>query len=447
MAKRKLAWYSLSGLLVMAWQLFAGAVPALADREFSQCGGTIGIEGQPRGRAYLVTYDEGSNRYVVARDLGPDAKCRQLAGYSSGLTQRSSLYLSSARANVVPLSDGRTVVLPGPAYTSALYLRDALYTLIGLGDGALIAELHRWFEAAQNKVTGEVPGAVALVPWEPLSAPADDETNLLFIAWAGIVKRQGGTPDNAALEAAYRYVQGHVRDGRYVSPGGPFRYWADTVIVDADETIAYNQGLYVVALRFLRELGVGDVSDETIAKAVAAYRAIYRADLGYMPLGANNTSIDGSALFPEFLHRYFFSQPIVGDHQVLATVDYYLAKAAVHDDDGTLVGVKIIARPNGDFLRPDKFSVLSLASPGDYQNGGYWPLFTQVNLALAYSINGDDRHRKAMEELAMTELANGLAKEYLQTNPGRMGFAHELRQPHAWNVLVVTAWRWAGLVP
>ena len=98
------------------------------------------------------------------------------------------------------------------------------------------------------------------------------------------------------------------------------------------------------------------------------------------------------------------------DRLLLATVNHHLATASVFSPDGSLAGVKSISHSNGSFLPPPRFAVESLAGPGNYQNGAYWPLFTQVELALAFAISGDDKFREVMEQLMVQELSDGKAK-------------------------------------
>ena len=73
------------------------------------------------------------------------------------------------------------------------------------------------------------------------------------------------------------------------------------------------------------------------------------------------------------------------------------AGAASPKQDKTLAGLKVICAPDGSFLPPERFSVPSLNDPGHYQNGGYWPMYTLIALALRYKLAPDkdleDAHR------------------------------------------------------
>ena len=151
----------------------------------------------------------------------------------------------------------------------------------------------------------------------------------------------GYETDPEIINLALEFVQSHVRDDRFVSTPGIFRYWADCWEVTEPEVITYNQGLYALALRFLVEMEHPGVSEEMVGRAADAYRERYRPELGIITQGLSGpgaTMQDGSALLPEFLHRLFFNQGMLPDQDVLTTVDTRLTNASVYDSSGELVG-------------------------------------------------------------------------------------------------------------
>ena len=80
-----------------------------------------------------------------------------------------------------------------------------------------------------------------------------------------------------------------------------------------------------------------------------------------------------------------------------------------------------------------------MRNPGDYHNGGNWPPWTNIELALGHSIGPKREYRQALETLVERELADGSPKEYWGLQDGRVGVASLGRDVHAWNVLVVPA--------
>ena len=367
---------------------------------------------------------------------------------SPTLQSQAMVYLRVAQANVRQIN-GRTAVVPSPIYANGIYVRDAFFTVVGLDDLDVSEQAYRWFEQAQDPASGQIRTAVPFNPADDSLQPQDDESTLLFLIWSGLLQR-ANRPVNAEVVAkAWSFVQTHVVDGMYVSPPGQFRYWADCWQLDQPATITYNQGMYALATRFLAEAELAGVTPATAAEAAAGYRTRYRADLSFLPLSnaePGNRIQDTSALLPEFLHRNFFGDSILPDAQVLATLDHLLATAVVYAPSGEPAGIKNIANADGAFASPDNFACATLNSPGDYHNGGYWPMYTLVGLLLGYDIEARTTYRAMVETLIAKEVASGTTHEYWTLAPGRIGEVQPGRSDYSWNVLVVAALRWSGLI-
>ena len=154
--------------------------------------------------------------------------------------------------------------------------------------------------------------------------------------------------------------------------------------------------------------------------AEGSYRRCYREDLGFLAQSQETAFQDVSALLPEVLHRMFFGSGILSDEAVVSTVDRHLESASVYRD-GKLIGIKNISDSEGRFLSPDLFTIRH-SEKGDYQNGGYWPMFTLAELALAYRITGEAKYAEAIADLMETELGDGMgAKEFVMLTPGKEG--------------------------
>ena len=124
-----------------------------------------------------------------------------------------------------------------------------------------------------------------------------------------------------------------------------------------------------------------------------------------------------------------------------------VGNASVSDANGRLAGIKIISGENGEFLPQDWFFAAGLNPPGDYQNGGYWPLYTHVMLALAYAITSDPRYASLVEALVRYELeSDHHSKEMIRLSPGLVGTFQDVRVDYTWNALIPLALRWAGIV-
>jgi hypothetical protein len=269
------------------------------------------------------------------------------------------------------------------------------------------------------------------------------------VIWSGILHDNGRAVDMQVVQRAWRFVDSHVMSGRYISPPGDFRYWADCWRLNRSNVITYNQGLYALAANFAQKMEVADVTDQTATDAVRQYRMLYRSDLGFLTQsaqGVGRATQDVSALLPEFFYRYFFGDGMLPDRAVTSSVNHYADTAAVRLSDGSLIGIKNIATATGAFADSGNFACPTLRQPGDYHNGGYWPMYTLAGLALAYKIDPKPEYRLAIEQLVARELADGRPKEYWMLSPGNEGMMQPGRADYSWNALVVPLFRWAGLI-
>src|SRR5512135_1230780 len=242
-------------------------------------------------------------------------------------------YARDAWNNVV-IRNRQRAMLSSRVYPKAIFVRDSFYGPLALNDGRLGYDCYRWFERTQDPLSGQIRTAVPfLAENEFLFQPQDDDSSLLFIAWSMWLKRRGFPINRAIIEKAFNFVKAHVQNDWFVSSAGPFRYWADTVAPEVDERITHNQGLYVLALRSMIELGWGGVTDRDFTAARSDYIACYRADIGALRLGLDswwNDKLDISVVFPEFMLRYLFSESALPDYIIRSTVDRILQVASIY---------------------------------------------------------------------------------------------------------------------
>lgn len=292
--------------------------------------------------------------------------------------------------------------------------------------------------------------------------PRDDESTLLFIIASAWLVSNGyalSRDVNAfrdkklnidRIASAYRWVEMHVAEHVYLSPAGAFRFWADAVQPDQDESIAYNQGLFCLARRAMVIMGLGGVTELDVLTAQTAWRSMFDTRTGYLPLG-NYSNVsraqDNASLFPEWLSRYLYDEPILSDDMVIGHVAHIVSSASIHDTDGRLAGIKCISAENGDFLPSEWFFNPVQNTAGDYQNGGYWSLYTLVMLALAYSITRDQRTASLIEQLVRYELENDLHPKAVMSLALRTVGSFQLQHidPSS-SALIPVALRWAGVV-
>lgn len=365
------------------------------------------------------------------------------------LTPLLTDYYTSARANIV-VKQGRRAMLSSPLYPKATFIRDAFYGPLAMDDLGLSAECYQWFARTQHRGTGQIRTAVPFEPQDEAEfIPGDDDSSLLFVIWSAWLKRNHVPIDTASVTQAFAFVQSRVVDDQFVSPAGAFRYWADTVAFETAERIAHNQGLYVLALRSMQRLGLGGIAEATVEAARHHYRSFFNSDLGALTLGKDSwwaDKLDLSALFPEFLLRWLYNESALTDSVVRSTVDRFRSVALVRDAHERIAGLKIICAADGSFLDRERFFASGLNWPGDYHNGGYWPMYTLTALAMAYHFTRDAAIGALVEDLVTNELAiDHISKEVIILSPGAVGTVAAERSRYTWNALIAPALRWARL--
>ncbi len=358
-------------------------------------------------------------------------------------------YAESARGNVVVVR-GERAILSSRIYPEGTFVRDAFYGPMALNDPGLSHDCYRWFERAQLP-NGQIMTAVGFTPDDQADlTPMDDDSSMIFVIWSAWLKRGGVEVNRDVVERAFGHVQTHVNgSGEFVSPAGPFRYWADTVNPEKPERITHNQGLYALALRSMWSLGWGGVTYEQVTAAKKRYASAYSARQKSLTLGRDTwwaLKQDISTVFPEFLSRWAFGDSALPDSIVTDTVARGVRRAAVHKD-GKIAGMKVICGGDGSFLPPERFYVPALNRSGDYHNGGYWPMYTLTALALAYQIAPSRRYQSIVETLVTAELGvDHVSKEVIVLQPGAVGTWNPRRSGYTWNALIAPALKWAGMV-
>lgn len=371
------------------------------------------------------------------------------AGAASSVAPLLWYYSADARNNVV-VKNKRRAMLSSHVYPKATFVRDSFYGPLALNDVNLGAECYRWFAETQNPATGQIRTAVPFDPKnEYLFQIWDDDSSLLFVIWAAWLQRNHAKIDQAAVEKAWSFVSSHLRNDFYLTPAQPFCYWADTVMFNTPERIAHNQGLYVVALRAMLEHGWGKLAAADLDRARARYAEFYRPEFGSMTIGKDSwwaDKLDISTVFPEFLLRWQYKEPALPDEVIRNTVDHLVQVARVNKADKSLAGLKVICNVDGSFLPPERFAVPSLNDPGHYQNGGYWPMYTLIALALRYKLAPASDLKLISETLVRAELARDRrSKEIIILAPGVEGATDPNRSGYTWNALIAPALKWAGV--
>jgi hypothetical protein len=102
--------------------------------------------------------------------------------------------------------------------------------------------------------------------------------------------------------------------------------------------------------------------------------------------------------------RWLFSEAALSDDAIRSTTNRFIQTVSIFDNNA-IAGIKVICASDGSFLPPEKFYVTVLNRPGDYQNGGHWPMYTLTILARRYKSNPNPTLKQTIEQSVMAELA------------------------------------------
>jgi len=249
--------------------------------------------------------------------------------------------------------DGRYIFVSGPGYGWKQWVSDGFYTALGLDDPEKTTEANR------------------AVFWTRM----DYEDNAqYYLIWAVLVKRAGGTVNEALVRQAYGFIRRHEKDGLYVPPSLPgapnskgWKTYHDVLPYDDGDCPASNQGFHCGALMAAKELGL-EVSDEEIATATEAYRSLFNRERGFMPTSRMQSDTLGQDTFYGATLTYaVFGKKLLTDEQVLTHI-------RTSEKVKTPYGLRVISQADGSLLP---------GHSGVYCYGGSWFLNDAANYLLA----------------------------------------------------------------
>ncbi|WP_433172224.1 hypothetical protein [Actinoallomurus sp. CA-150999] len=360
-------------------------------------------------------------------------------------------------------ASGVKALAPNQKYAhfgATTYMRDSFWTTLGL-DGTPYAkdtekELLAQFTRAIPRSGGEA-GHVPVTGGGPFFG---DESGLYYLIRMYHDATTWGLPakDTATANLVLAYIRAHqVSGGAFVTAGpvdnAGFQItpdsWLDGYLFPTGAVNAYDQGLYVVALRAAKSLGA-DVSDAEIDAATGVYRRLYDDHLGYVRWLSTKDFKSPDVLVGDALSLYLFGKPLLTDTMVRRT---FAAQ------ERTPYGMKVLAKQDGSAVPPSEFltltndpktgQVIGLGEPaGWYQNGASWLLWEYL-AEYSAARHGVSAARGAMRDSIAAEVAvTPLSKEFKVTQqnadiagadpawPYPLGSSGLDRQGFGWNAAV-----------
>jgi hypothetical protein len=272
------------------------------------------------------------------------------------ILRNTSLYLLRRNlaldANNQP-RDGRYIFISGPGYGWKQWVSDGFYCALGLDDPTATIESNR------------------AVFWNRM----DYEDNAhYYLIWAVLMKRAGGTINEPLVRKAYQFIRSHETNGLFIPPSLPgapspkgWKTYHDLLEYDDDDSPTSTHGFHCGALIAAKELGLG-VTDAEIERCIAAYRALFNAERGFMPTSRKQRDTLGQdTLYGATLTYAVFGRRLLTDEIVLTHV-------RTSEKVKSPYGLRVISQADGSLLP---------GHSGVYVHGGSWFLNDAANYLLA----------------------------------------------------------------
>ena len=272
------------------------------------------------------------------------------------ILRNTSLYLLRRNlaldANQQP-RDGRYIFISGPGYGWKQWVSDGFYSALGLDDPEKTIESNR------------------AVFWTRM----DYEDNAhYYLIWAVLMKRAGGTINQALVERAYEFLRRNEKEGLFIPPALPgspnakgWKTYHDVLPYDEDDSPSSDQGFHCGALLAAKELKL-TVTDQDIERAITAYRGLFNHERGFMPTSRKQRDTLGQdTLYGATLTYAVFGRKVLPDDQVLTHV-------RTSEKVKTRYGLRVISQADGSLLP---------GHSGVYCYGGSWFLNDAANYLLA----------------------------------------------------------------
>lgn len=271
------------------------------------------------------------------------------------ILRNTSLYLLRRNlaldANSQP-RDGRYIFISGPGYGWKQWVSDGFYTALGLDDPEKTIESNR------------------AVFWTRMDY---EDNSHYYLIWAVLMKRAGGSINEALVRKAYSFLRSNETNGLFVPPSLPgapnskgWKTYHDVLPYDEDDSPASNQGFHCGALLAAQELGLG-TTDAEITRAIEAYRALFNRERGFMPTSRKlRDTLGQDTLYGATLTYAVFGRKILTDELVKTHI-------RTSEKVRTPYGLRVISQADGSLLP---------GHSGVYCYGGSWFLNDAANYLL-----------------------------------------------------------------
>jgi len=277
--------------------------------------------------------------------------------------------------------------VPNMNYAPDMYNRDAFFSIVSTYDRDL--NLKIWEQWGRTQTPEGAIGTI-ITPFMGSTEAKGNEATIHWLIWAMLNKRRfkAGLPEEKIRLAADYVLKEFDEDGDGICRSHFALNQIDIVDYDPKtDRLCVNQGMFAIALRTMKELGV-DIPDEYLEKAETAYRLFYDPERKHLLFDKNFPDIISLVdLEPEFLSLWLFDRPLLSD----TVVNYHLDQIpalqkrpdAPHPELGTVAPICVRLTGEGPgfaYMSPDyqpfgaygESNYRDGARDGFYYNGGSW---------------------------------------------------------------------------
>jgi hypothetical protein len=344
------------------------------------------------------------------------------------------MWITSA-GNFKPLS------VPSINYAPDMYNRDSFWSMMGTYNKESSEAVFNEWAATQNDA-GTI-GTIITPSMGSRELKGNDAT-LEFLWFALVNKRLYGTlPPMDKINKAYRYIINELDSDGVGICSARFVLGQNDCVEYPNRTsnLSVNQGMLAVTLRVAQELGM-PVTNETIEKANAGYRAFYDKKRGYLIDNRDYPYvITFNSLLPEFVSLWLFNTPILTSEMVNNTLD----KVPTKNGYSPL----IFHATDTYFTQENKpFSPNLFWDNGIYYNAGSW-MREEVCGYVAGLKHGWKPAEKRIKDRLTTEITlnpdEPFSHEFLPYDLTVPGCWWPSTRVFSWNVFVLRALEVAGM--